>query len=356
MRSPVEASSDDDTTRGPTTLHGPAHRVSWEPRYRRIGRIGQGGNGSVDLLHDGAIGRRVAQKRLRPTRRTPAHIEEFLAEIRVVGQLEHPSIVPIHDAGFDERGHYFTMKYVEGDTMETIIAALARGDAAYVARYPVSARVALFQKLLEAVSFAHARGFLHRDLKPANVLVGPHGEVMLTDWGLAIRHEDAAVSSTVAVGTPAYMAPEQVLAAPVDVRADVYGLSVLFFELLALHHFLDLGRGADSTFRAILHEDPPGAIAMHHVHGVPPELAHFVRRGLEKDPAARWQSVDAMRAALSAIAAGQVPVACPCTGLKRAGGMFGALIDRHPLPALGIAAASLFFAGFGVLSLVQRLL
>src|SRR5262249_26554491 len=156
----------------------------------------------------------------------------FVEEIRTIGRLEHPNIVPIHDVGVDERGdYYFVMKFVDGETLESIIDKLAAGDRAYHAKFGFERRVQIFLALLEAVRFAHTRGIVHRDIKPANVMVGAYGEVVLMDWGIAKSlHGDSVPEETPRplvhasgsrrgtlfetqlgqlVGTPAYMSPEQ---------------------------------------------------------------------------------------------------------------------------------------------------
>src|SRR5205823_702871 len=102
------------------------------------------------------------------------------------GQLEHPNIVPVHDLALNEHGQpYYTMKLVKGSTLKDILQFLVQGDAAAIAKYPLAALLTIFQKVCDAVAFAHARGVIHRDLKPANIMVGEYGEVLLMDWGLA---------------------------------------------------------------------------------------------------------------------------------------------------------------------------
>src|SRR5262249_27698511 len=160
-------------------------------------------------------------KRLKREVQGPESLARFVDEIRTIGQLEHPNIVPIHDVGVDDNGeHYFVMKYVDGETLESIITKLASGDATYHARFNIEQRVLIFLRLLDAIAFAHAAGYLHRDIKPANVIVGRFGEVMLMDWGIAKRIDRGgeALSSAgelppssgqtcvgTLVGTPAYM-------------------------------------------------------------------------------------------------------------------------------------------------------
>ncbi|MBK8697929.1 MAG: serine/threonine protein kinase [Deltaproteobacteria bacterium] len=155
-------------------------------RYERLQSLGEGGMGEVSLARDHDIERRVAIKRLRPEHANTSALLRFAQEVRTIGSLEHPNIVPVHDVGIDEEGqHYFVMKYVEGETLESVIEKLQAHDPATERRFPIEARAQLFLGILRAVQYAHARGIIHRDIKPANIMVGPYGEVMLMDWGLA---------------------------------------------------------------------------------------------------------------------------------------------------------------------------
>ncbi len=192
-------------------------------RYRLVGPLGAGGMAAVWEAEDAVLSRRVALKVLDAADGTPDRIERLLAEARVLASLEHPGIVPVHDAGVLADGRAFcAMKRVEG---ESLGAAAARLPSA-------AARLRLFLRICETVAFAHARGVLHRDLKPSNVMVGPFGEVLVMDWGLAAGAEEAQAGGSVA-GTPGYMAPEQARGEPVDAGADVFSLGVLLGELLA---------------------------------------------------------------------------------------------------------------------------
>jgi len=197
-------------------------------RYELAQRLGEGGVGEVVLARDNDIERDVAIKRLRPELQgSHASLLRFAEEVRTVGRLEHPNIVPIHDVGIHANGEYFfVMKYVEGETLEAIIDKLAAGDPVYHRRYPFERRVEIMMGVLEAVAYAHAKKIIHRDLKPANVMVGPYGEVVVMDWGLAREVSgpetaDRAASSPDTtgkqrlwqtqvgslLGTPAYMSP-----------------------------------------------------------------------------------------------------------------------------------------------------
>jgi serine/threonine-protein kinase len=188
--------------------------VAWSadgtPRYEQLKPLGEGGVGEVLLARDRDIERRVAIKRLKPDQRSTASLLRFADEVRAVGQLEHPNIVPVHDVGLDEQGqHYLVMKFVQGETIESIIEKLHAGDPATVARFSHEHRARVFLAVLQAIGYAHGRGIIHRDIKPANIRVGPHGEVTVMDWGLAktVRRSSAAGSDAASAQRPTPQQP-----------------------------------------------------------------------------------------------------------------------------------------------------
>ena len=318
----------------------PAHpRESPHPdsseRFLGIERIGEGGEADVWRAFDRDLGRMVAIKR--------AHridVNRFAAEVRTAGRLEHPGIVPVHDIGVDADGHpYFVMRLVEGESLERIIERLAAGEPDAHQFYCFEQRIQLFRRLCDAVAFAHARGVLHCDIKPANVLVGRHGEVFLTDWGIACA--TTAPASNQVAGTPAYMAPEQTVAGPLDARTDVHGLAALLYEWLTLRTYIPTESvSLVDVLRAIPAHRPahPTDLVSPHQPRVPMDLGWFALRGLERDPARRYPSVDAMLERLERRAEGRVPIQCSQTFFKRLLGELIRLVERRPT-ALPIAIA-----------------
>jgi len=328
-------------------------------RYETLKKLGEGGMGEVALVEDRDIGRQVALKRLLGPQSAPA-LARFVDEVRTIGRLEHPNIIPIHDVGVDEHGAlFFVMKYVEGETLESVIAKLRAGDPDAHRRYDVTRRVEIFVGLLRALQYAHERGVIHRDIKPANVMVGRFGEVVLMDWGVArpvggsregnaapgtaLVAADGRASVTSAgslVGTPLYMSPEQARGQndALDARSDLYSACVLFDELLDLRHRHEHVQSLPGVLLAIQTTDPAPATTFFdsglNPNGVPAELAHFLRRGLARDPAARWQSAGEMVDELHAILDGRCRIQCAATFTKRVSRELGRFVDHRPRLAL----------------------
>jgi len=288
--------------------------------------------------------------------------------------------VPVHDVGVDESGrHYFVMKYVKGRTLESIIDLLKRGDREAHRLYSFEERTRIFVGVLEAVRYAHSRGVIHRDIKPSNVMVGPYGEVILTDWGIAKKIRDvpgqpgaagSAVVDAIAagaeppgsthraietvagalIGTPAYMSPEQARGEQPDERSDIYSLCVLFHELLSLCHYLSDCRSLPALLQGGMETKPahPTFISNPHQPPAPADLGWFVMRGLKKNPSERYQSVEEMIQRLKRRREGVVPVQCPITFLKRTTGGLTRFVDRHPKTAI----AALYLSALGILALL----
>jgi serine/threonine protein kinase len=192
-------------------------------RYTVTGEIGRGGMGTVYAAVDETLGREVAIKVVNAIDGA-ASDHRITTESRVLACLEHPGIVPVHDAGrlLDGRA-YYVMKRVHGRTLTDHLSE--HGD--------LSERLRIFERICEAVAFAHARRILHRDLKPDNVMIGAFGEVMVMDWGVAKRLDDTVTGDQgMVIGTMGYMPPEQASGdSDLDERADVYSLGAILMTL-----------------------------------------------------------------------------------------------------------------------------
>lgn len=333
------------------------HAVEERPRFESVRLLGEGGMGQVELARDNDIRRTVAVKRLHAEAQSEEAMLRFADEVRIVGQLEHPAIVPVYDVGRDDAGQvYLVMKHLNGETMEQIIEKLQEKDPAYVSQYSVERRVHLFLAVLDAIRYAHARGVIHRDLKPANIMIGPYGEVTVLDWGIAkpigtgsAKEGDAQPLEPVALetqdrrlqatqlgslaGTPLYMSPEQAAGRndELDERSDAYSLCMVLFEWLALEHPLSNKGTVNEVLAAIISGDwLNDATQDAMLSGTPAEWVRVLMKGLVKEREKRFQSVAELEDALRGILDGHVLIECHVTLAKRAAYEFLAWIDRHP--------------------------
>jgi len=270
-------------------------------RYTIRRELGRGGMAIVYLAEDLKHGRLVAMKVLRAELGAYLGPERFQREIRLAAQLHHPNILPVYDSGAAGEALWYTMPYVEGDTL--------RGRLRHRGRFSVAEAVPVLQDLARALSYAHRRGVIHRDVKPENVMVGDD-YVLLADFGVARpRNLDGDPGLTIPgrlVGTPVYMAPEQVGAeSSLDHRADLYALGVLAYELLVGEPpFAGLELGPLLVAHAT-REPVPLSVRRPEV---PAALAEIIARCLRKEPSERWSSAEALGHALR-----DLPGACEVT-------------------------------------------
>ena len=264
-------------------------------RYTVERELGGGGMGRVFVALERGLDRRVAVKVLPPELAAALSIERFRREIQLAASLQHPHIVPLLAAGEAGGLLYYTMPFIDGETLR---ARLARDG-----RLSVPDTVRILRDVVDALSYAHRRGVIHRDIKPENVLlVDDHALVM--DFGVAKALTQATgsgslTSAGIALGTPAYMAPEQAAGDPqVDHRSDVYAAGVLAYEMLGGQTPFS---GSVQRVLAAQVTDRPAPLARLRPE-IPPALAASVMRCLEKDPANRWQSADALKRDLESTA------------------------------------------------------
>ncbi|HWB75542.1 MAG TPA: serine/threonine-protein kinase [Nannocystaceae bacterium] len=336
-----------------STPGGHATMLGGNDRYATRRELGRGGMGAVSLAFDRDIDREIAVKRLISD--SPEAIARFVDEARIVGKLEHPNIAPVHDIGVDDQGRlFFVMKYVEGDTLRRIIERLSAGDRDYHERFGFDRRLDIFAGIVRALKYAHKRGIVHRDVKPDNVIVGPCGEVMLMDWGIAHvigRADDDASPATPSkrmadetadgslLGTLRYMSPEQAAGKvrELDGRSDLYSAFVVLYELLALRPFIDLPADSNPLSYVTAPRTPPplaGATWQRDdQRAVPTELRHFLRWGLQEDPAKRPADAGIALDELHAIRTGDVRVQCPVTLQRRMMVGWQRMLDRSPVLA-----------------------
>lgn len=291
--------------------------VRSELRHTVEGEIGRGGMGTVYRVHDRALLRDVAMKSVDSDITGEAEaLLMLLEEAQITGQLEHPHIVPVYDAGISADGSQvtFTMKLVRGSTLTSIIGQLHR--AAWDDR-GVERALRVILKVCDALAFAHSRGVVHRDVKPDNVMVGDFGQVYLMDWGIAmlcratreraVAHDAAPApdSSGVSrnerlapiIGTPEYMAPEQVFGRTecIDARTDVFGLGGLLYYLLT---------GCGPNFNGPNSRRARGQLEVVSPEelgswpNLPPELCRITMKALAQKQEDRYQTVAELQAEL----------------------------------------------------------
>jgi serine/threonine-protein kinase len=260
-----------------------------QPGYELGATIGRGGMGEVVAAHDRRIGREVAVKRIRAKALTPDVVARFLREARIQARLDHPAIVPVYELGCDAEGRpYFTMKRLAGQTLATKLA-----DGASVQRL-----LRAFIEVCLAIQLAHARDVVHRDLKPANIMLGDYGEVYVLDWGVARilgddqrpaqpdpAHELAEGTAAGAIlGTPGYMAPEQLHGPDVGSAADVYALGAILFEILAGQPLHPRG---DAAIASTVNAPSASPATRAPERQIPPELDRACVDALAAQPAER---------------------------------------------------------------------
>jgi serine/threonine protein kinase/formylglycine-generating enzyme required for sulfatase activity len=317
----------------------------FEHRYSIEGELGKGGMGVVYRVVDRKLERPLAMKLIlgqanssdgSTSSLAPRHLQRFLNEAKITGQLDHPGIVPVHEVGVDAQGRaFFTMKLVQGRTLGEVFRRQEEGDPEWTKQRIL----ALLQRACQALAYAHERGVIHRDLKPANVMVGDFGEVYVMDWGLARRlvpedsrgggkdsritgsSEDASTSSDpdpleaeltltrqgAVLGTPAYMPPEQAagMIDAVGPHSDVYALGAMLYQLIA-GHAPYCGPGEDTSGFTVLRRivaGPPKRLAS---QNTAPELIAICERAMEREAKERYPDVRGLAADLGAFLEGRV--------------------------------------------------
>jgi tetratricopeptide (TPR) repeat protein len=269
--------------------------VALAGRYSLERELGRGGMATVYLAQDLRHDRPIAVKVLHPELAATLGPERFQREIRVAAQLQHPQILPVYDSGADAGVLWFTMPYVEGETL--------RQRLQHTGALPVPEAARILGYVARALAYAHRRGVIHRDVKPENVLISQEN-VFLADFGVAKPLDAAAnqylTTGGMVVGTPTYMAPEQAAADPAtNHRADIYAFGILAYELLTGEPpFANLPLGL--LFAAHASREPEPITRRR--PDVPSPLASLIARCLRKDPAERWDSADALGGVLEATA------------------------------------------------------
>ena len=272
-------------------------------RYAYFTTIAKGGKSLIQSCKDLHLGRVVCYKSLRPEfADDPIEQKRLLREARVSAMLQHPNTMPTYELGRDQKGHYyFTMKLVHGYTFREIMN--------YRERYDLSQLLDIVIQVAYALEYAHTHGVVHRDIKPDNILVGPFGEVLLLDWGLAkVRSEDGSAAAFDELdslassedksmtgfqklqGTVCYMSPEQMEKAPdIDGRTDIYSLGVLLYEAIT-GRTAAVGDTVDQVIASTKNDVPPTPSELTKLP-VPALLDKLIMHCLQKNPDDRPQTM-----------------------------------------------------------------
>ena len=338
-----------------------------EGRYAVDKPLAQGGMGAVLLIKDGDFQRPAAMKvMLSRYAQNAEAMERFLAEAQVTAQLEHPNIVPIHDLGIMEDGTvYFTMKYIEGESLGSVVKKLKSEDAAVAAKAAAEwsdERILLtFLKVLDGMSYAHAKGVVHRDIKPDNIMLGGHGEVLVVDWGIAkvlgrdelgktqdvvhLRDQDALslTREGSTMGTLYYMPPEQASGelAAIGPHSDVYALGATLYELLTRKRPVSGPTAVDIIAKVVRGEIVPVSEAR---PDLPADLAAIVMKAMALAPERRYAQCGAFAEDVRRYLAGQAVAARQRNLIER----IGAWVQSHRRQVLaGAAGVALVAASAG---------
>jgi eukaryotic-like serine/threonine-protein kinase len=320
--------------------------------YRIVEKIGGGGMGVVYRAEDTSLGRYVALKFLpADSLDSPAARERFLREARAAAALNHSNICTVHEIGVHEGQHFIAMELLEGQTLRQRIG---RG------RFKTDELVDVAIQITDALDAAHTKGIIHRDIKPANILITQSGQAKVLDFGLAklpaVRQrvgeatastEDFVTSPGSALGTVAYMSPEQARGEELDARSDLFSFGVVLYEMATGQQAFS-GSTSAVIFEAILNKEPTSPVRLN--PELPDELGRIINKALEKDRQLRFQSASDLRADLKRLKrqsdSGRMPAVSTEVSQKKAG-------RRWPLYA-ALAAVLIAVAGMSAYLLFER--
>lgn len=252
------------------------------PRYKVERLLGQGGMGAVYLAYDQELGRRVALKLVKPELAVhPEAMARFRQELLLASKISHRNILRIHDLGDIGGTKFISMAFVDGEDLHHLL--MREG------KLPLDRMLHITRQLCAALDAAHSEGVVHRDLKPQNIMLGSKDHVYVSDFGLAksLGEVSGMTQSGEMLGTPRYMAPEQVEAKSVDARTDIYALGLIFYEMVTG----DVPFTAETTLQLMYkraHEPSPAPNTV--VPDVPQWLNNIIMKCLERDPANRYQN------------------------------------------------------------------
>jgi serine/threonine-protein kinase len=264
-------------------------------RYQIVKEIGKGSMGVVYEAYDPDIDRYIALKVLREDRVTSkAFVERFLKEAKAIGRFSHSNIVTVYDVGQDHGTIYIAMEFVTGEPLDKVIQER---------KLTIKEVIDLGIQVAEILERANQKGIVHRDIKPSNIILMPNAHIKITDFGIAHIEDPSGHQLTQAgeiLGTPAYMAPEQVIGGPVDGRSDLFSLGCILYELTTCSRPFQ-GKNLAAIFNSITQENPAEPTKKN--PEIPKELSNIIMKCLKKAPGDRFQTGRTMVEALNCIKA-----------------------------------------------------
>lgn len=267
-------------------------------KYKITGVLGKGAMGVVYKALDARIDRTVAIKTIHAGLMQGDLASElstrFLREIRAVGNLRHPNIVAIFDAGEENGEPYYVMEFVEGRELSDYLQANSR--------FSMEQTLHIARQLLSAFSYTHQKGIIHRDIKPANIFITYEGDVKVADFGIAKVENSELTQVGTSIGTPSYMSPEQCRGQVVDQRSDLFSIGIVLYELLTGEKPFQ-GNSAHALMHHILQSAPGKPSALN--AGLPATVDKLFERALAKNPAERFQNADEFLQALEIVLSGR---------------------------------------------------
>ncbi len=299
------------------------------PLHHHIGQyliqrtLGTGGMGEVFLAYDPICKRQIALKQIRKElSHNPSLQKRFLREALVAAQLSHPSIIPIYSIHRETNDVFYTMPYVQGETLKQILKTSLDEEKEGEIQHPIGASIpslaSIFLKVCQAIAYAHSKGILHRDLKPENIIIGTYGEVLLFDWGLAELIGEPAQEEEIddtsfsinltkpgkVPGTLHYLSPERILGHPSTTQTDIYALGVMLYQMLTLHAPF-YRKSAQHSKRTVHLERLIDPVERAPYRDIPDHLADIAKRCLNFKAEDRFQSVDEMIAEVNSYLEGR---------------------------------------------------